>query len=178
MARNLGLINGQSNLGEAYQAIETAIAPYEVIEVRAGYRVELSDGTLIEVLHPQTKPEINERLGDGTMVLRVSYGEASFLLTSDVSQDGQYTLLEDGQWPLATVMQLPQHGTVRSLSDDFLSAVQPQVAILQSDIANRRGDPDASTLAQLGDIHPFRTDESGTLHLWTDGRTLWVLPEG
>jgi competence protein ComEC len=174
----LVLTNGQENLSEAYQAIETAIAPYDVLAVRAGYRVELSDGTLIEVLHPQSQPEINDRLGDGAMVLRVSDGEVSFLLTSDLSTDGQSILLESGQWPLASVIQIPQHGTVRGLSDNFVNAVQPQIAILQSDIGNRRGDPDDNTLAQVGDIPIFRTDEMGTLHLWTDGHTLWVSGEG
>jgi competence protein ComEC len=112
------------------------------------------------------------------MVLRVSDGEVSFLLTSDLSTDGQSILLESGQWPLASVIQIPQHGTVRGLSDNFVNAVQPQIAILQSDIGNRRGDPDDNTLAQVGDIPIFRTDEMGTLHLWTDGHTLWVSGEG
>jgi beta-lactamase superfamily II metal-dependent hydrolase len=74
-------------------------------------------------------------------------------------------------------MQLPQHGAARSLSESFLDAVQPQVVILQADAANRRGDPDTSTLAALDDAVPlFRTDEQGVIHLWTDGSTLYVQP--
>ena len=110
--------------------------------------------------------------------MRLSYGDVSFLLTSDLSRVAQRELLARGVWPLADVMQLPQHATARSLSESFLEAVQPQVVVLQSDPANRRGDPDTSTLAMLDASLPlFRTDEQGVLHLWTDGQMLWVLPE-
>jgi beta-lactamase superfamily II metal-dependent hydrolase len=137
----------------------------------------MDDGTLIEVLHPTITPTINDNLNDGAVVLRVTYGEISFLLTSDISQTGQSMLLESGHYPLATVMSLPQHGTQRSLNEEFLATVQPQAIILQSDIANRRGDPNSDTMLLLGDIPVFRTDEDRTLHLWTDGSALWFLGE-
>ena len=72
-------------------------------------------------------------------------------------------------------MQIPQHGAARALDAEFLRMVQPQVALLQSDIANRRGDPDPDTLALIDGIPLFRTDEMGTIHLFTDGRTLSVV---
>jgi beta-lactamase superfamily II metal-dependent hydrolase len=56
-----------------------------------------------------------------------------------------------------------------------LRLVQPQVGLLQSDRANRRGDPDADILAMLGDIPIFRTDEHGTIHVSSDGKTIWVV---
>jgi beta-lactamase superfamily II metal-dependent hydrolase len=72
------------------------------------------------------------------------------------------------------VLQLPEHGTIRSLSERFLEAVSPQVVILQSDPANRNGDPDPDTMALLGDLPIFRTDQGGAIHMWTDGEDLWV----
>ena len=171
------LINGQPNLSDTYVQLEQAIAPYDVVTVRAGYTVEIDDGTLIEVLHPAETPALNDELGDNVMVLRVSYGEVSFLLTSDLSYTGQLTLLGNGQFPLATVMALPQHGTQRSLNETFLALAQPQAIVLQSDIANRRGDPDRDILAMLGDIPIYRTDEAGALHFYTDGSALWFAGE-
>ena len=132
---------------------------------------------MIEVLHPAETPALNDNLGDNVIVLRVSYGEVSFLLTSDLSVSGQIALQENGQWSLATVMALPQHGTQHSLSESFLEVTQPQAVVLQSDIANRRGDPNPDTLAVLGDIPVFRTDEAGTLHFYTDGSALWFIGE-
>lgn len=169
----LTLSNGQPNLNPAYIALQDQLAAHAMVVVRAGYSLDLSDGTRLEVLHPSLQPDINDSLDDHTLTLRLIYGEVSFLLTSDLSQEGQAALLEAGEWPLATVMQLPKHGAIRSLASDFLNAVQPQAVVLQSDSANRSGDPDPDTLAKLGTIPLFRTDQDGTIHFWTDGRELW-----
>ncbi|MBZ0297765.1 MAG: ComEC/Rec2 family competence protein [Anaerolineae bacterium] len=168
------LTNGQPNMSEAYTELQTSIARFPGVNVTAGYRVETSDHMIVEVLHPQQQPTLNDPFDNQTVVLRISYGEVSFLLTSDLSIEGQQAVLESGNWPLATVLQLPQHGRAQSLSGAFLEAVQPQVAIVQADPANQRGDPDPDTLALLGDTPIYRTDEIGTIHLYTDGTKLWV----
>lgn len=172
------MTHGQPNLSESFAALQTALSNHDSITVRAGYTVEVDDGIRLEVLHPQSQPQLEDSLDDNTLVLRLSYAEVSFLLTSDLSREGQFELLRAGQWPLATVMQLPRHGGARSLDADFLRAVQPQVVALQSDRANRLGDPDPDTLAMLGDVAIFRTDQKGTIHFWTDGRHLWAVQEG
>ncbi|MEO1290991.1 MAG: hypothetical protein AAFV93_24920, partial [Chloroflexota bacterium] len=95
----------------------------------------------------------------------------------DVTQTGQFEMLDSGQWLGASVMQLPQHGTARSLNEQFYEVVNPQVVVVQYDEANRRGDPDSDVLLLTQDAQLFTTGEQGTLHLWTDGRTLWVVSE-
>jgi competence protein ComEC len=171
------LYHGQPNLSEPFATLQQAFSNHEQVQVRAGYRLDMDDGTRLEILHPQTQPALENRLDDQAMVIRLSYGDISFLLTGDVSAEGQNALLEAGQWPLATVMQLPKHGAIRSLNEDFLQAVQPQAVALQSDRANRLGDPDPDTLNLLGDTPLFRTDQSGTIHFWTNGADVWVSQE-
>lgn len=168
------LTNGQPNLNPDYEAILERLPPESVTAVRAGYSLDVEDGTRLEVLSPQGTPEITDRLNDAALVLRLTYQDVSFLLPSDLSTGGQLALLKDSAWPLASVLQLPNHGGVRSLEADFVAAVQPQAAIVQTDPTNRLGDPDPDTLALLGDIPLFRTDQSGVLHFWTDGTYLWT----
>jgi competence protein ComEC len=167
------LTNGQRNPGEAWAEFQETIGTTKQIAVRAGYSLVAGDGTKLEVLHPQTPPTIDENLNDGALVLRLSFGDVSFLLTSDISRDGQRTMLEAGQWPLATLLQLPQGGAV--MDDNFFVAAQPQVIVMQSDSANRQANPDA--LALIGNTPLFRTDQGGTIHLWTDGISLWAVQE-
>ncbi len=170
------LYHGQENQGEAFGRVLDRLSQSNtpLVEVRAGYRLELEDSVTIEVLHPQAKPKITDKLNDHVLVLRVSYGGMSFLLTSDLSAAGQREMLTRGISPVSAVMQIPQHGGVRALDTEFFELAQPQVALLQSDVANRRGDPDPDTLDLLKGIHLFRTDELGTIHLYTDGETLNV----
>lgn len=171
----VALTNGQPNQSAAQIELETVLAEYDVLPVTSGYTVEIDDGVMVEVLHPQTTPTLSDSIGDHPLVLRVTYGEVSFLLPSDLSQSAQEDLLEAGVWPLATVLQLPNHGTARSLDGAFLAAVQPQAIVIQTDIANRRGDPDPDILAMLPeDVPLFRTDEQGVIHMWTDGAELWT----
>ncbi len=170
------LYNGQPNTGAVYREIreQLAHAGTPVVDAVAGQRLEFSDGTQIDVLHPQTKPSITDKLGDAALVLRLSYGDVSFLLTSDVSAAAQREMIESDISPVAAVMQIPQHGRARALDEDFLGLAQPQVALLQSDVANRRDDPDPDTLALFDEIPLFRTDEAGTIHLSTDGVSLLI----
>ncbi len=169
----LTISNGQPNLSPAYTALQDKLASYPMVNVHAGYSLDSDDGVHIDILHPQSQPDINASLDDQALTMRLTYGDISFLLTSDLSADGQAALLNAGQWPLATVLQLPKHAAARSLNSDFLAIVQPQAAALESDITNRQGDPDPDTLAKLGTIPLFRTDQSGTIHFWTNGHELW-----
>lgn len=173
----VALLNGHPNLSETVQEIESRLADVPTVTVRAGYSIQLDDGLLVEVLHPQAEPVLSDDLNDHVMVLRLNYGEVSVLLTSDLNREGQMAMLENGYHPLASVMQIPQHATLLALDGEFLAQVQPQVALIQIDRANRRGDPDDDTIANLGDIPIFRTDEIGDIHLWTDGQSLWIAGE-
>ena len=173
----LVLTTGQPNQSEAFQAMTDALASRQVVTVKAGYALDFGDGVRLDVLSPARQPDLGDSLDDHALTLRLSCGDISFLLTSDLSADGQRALLKAGQWPPATVMQLPAHGSARSLDRDFLAAVQPSVIVLQNDPANRRGEPDPDTLAELGDLPLYRTDDGGTVHFWTDGRELWVAQE-
>lgn len=169
----MALTNGQPNLRPEYATLLQRLSPERTVAVRAGYSLEFADGTRLEVLAPYVTPDISDSLNDGALVLRLTYGDVSVLLPSDASPEAQAALLESGEWPLTTVMQLPNHGGIRSLSERFLEAAQPQIVVLQSDPTNRLGDPNTDTLAMLEDMRLLRTDLSGTIHLWTDGIQIW-----
>jgi competence protein ComEC len=171
------LTNGQDNLGAAYQELSAAAARFPVQIVQAGYTLDFSDGTRLEVLHPPSRPRLEDSLDDHAVVLRLTYGDVSFLLTSDLSQAGQIALLDNGVWPAATVMQLPQHATARSLNEEFLRAAQPLALVVQIDPANRRGDPNPDVLALVAELPLFRTDQQdGPVYFWTDGDRLFAKP--
>ena len=166
------LTNGQPNLSDEFAELEAAIAPHDVVQVQAGYTATFSDGVQLEVLNPQMQPELSDNQNDVPLVIRVTYGDVSFLFTGDLSAEAQEAMLEAGINPQATVMSLPQHGTRGALDANFYALVQPSVVVAQIDAANRRGDPFDGVLNML-DVPIYRTDEHGTIHVWTDGERLW-----
>jgi len=172
------LWNGQPSDAPEIQNLLSAMLEHDVVEVTVGYTLQTDDGVMIEVLHPFDKPTMGITQSDASLILRVTYDDISFILPNDASIEAQEnTLRRPESYPVGSVLMLPQHGGERTLSHDFYEAVQAQVVILQSDIANRRGDPADSTLAMLGDTPLFRTDTQGTLHLISDGHTLTVQTE-
>jgi competence protein ComEC len=159
--------NGQPNLGAAWTALQTQVNAYPQVTALAGYTVETSDGVKIEALNPQHTPALGTPLDEAVLVLRLTYGEASFLLVSDLNREGQQALVDSGYDLRSTVLQIPSR-----VDAAFLDVVQAPVLVTQVEEAN----PDE--LAKLGEVSIYRTDTGGTIHLSTDGKELWISQAG
>jgi competence protein ComEC len=173
------LTNGQPSDSDTYTALTGALSQQAipVLPVSRGYVVETNEGVRLEVLYPLSTPGEEDEPTDAGLVLRLSYGEASFLLAPDLSSAAETTLIESGQWLHGSVLQLPAHGSDNVSSQSFLDAVAPQLAVVQVDTGNRFGHPAEAVLARLGNTPLYRTDQSGEITFSTDGTTLWVNSE-
>lgn len=160
------LSSGQPNLGASWAALGEKLSAYTRVNVAAGYSLETDDGVRLQVLNPERTPTLGTPLDEAALVLRLKYGNLSFLLTSDLSREAQAALVESGQDLYAAVLQLPER-----VDRDFLAAVQPQLIVTQVEEAN----PDE--LAKAGEIPIYRTDAGGTIHLSTDGLTLQIVQD-
>ncbi|MEP7291190.1 MAG: ComEC/Rec2 family competence protein, partial [Chloroflexota bacterium] len=160
------LSTGQPNLGDAFAALQTQLSPYPLVTVRSGYSVETDDGLRVEALNPPSQPALGAPLDDSALVLRLTYGDVSFLLMPGLSRKKQGELIASGQNLHAAVIQIPS-----GIDPAFLDAVQPQVAITQ------RENPNPDELAKLGNVPLYRTDLGGTIHLSSDGRSLQIVQD-
>jgi len=161
--------NGQQNLDETWLNL-MALAE-RTHPMQAGASVQLGDGVQVEVLWPKSPPTLAERLNDATLVLRVTYGEVSVLLAGDLSQTVQDSLAEDV--PLAsTVLHVTQPWRSDAVTADFWRAVQPSLTIISERADSQRDNPDPALLQMLSE-RPVLNTAGGTIHLWTDGITLW-----
>ncbi len=171
------LTTGQPGSGDAWRALAAALdsSGVAVVEATAGYAVEIDDGVRLEVLHPQARPATDDDPNTQGMVLRLAYGEASFLLMPDLIAEAEDAMLASGRGLGATALQLPFHGSPRASSQAFITAVAPQVAVVQVAAGNREGHPAAEVLARLGEgVSVYRTDRHGAVEFTTDGRALWI----
>lgn len=165
--------NGQPNASPVQAQLAEQWHTVPQMMAAAGARIETSDGVTLEILNPNDLPTLATDLGVATLVVRVTYGERSFLLTSDVSREQQAVIA--ARWNVrADVMQLPAHGAPRTLSSDWLDEVQPSLVVFSADRASNVTDD--TTLRLLEDIPVLRTDEIGTIHLVSDGEQIWQWP--
>ena len=128
-----------------------------------------SGGAVLTVLAPNG--EDYGDLNNYSVVLRLTYGEDSFLFTGDAEEASEEEMLSL-DWPLtATVLKCGHHGSETSTSPAFLDAVSPQYAVISCGVDNDYGHPDAVTLEKLeaAGAEVFRTDLQGTILASTDG---------
>ncbi len=109
------------------------------------------DGVQFEVLHPRAQDYDALDRGDPkpnalSCVLRISTARASALLVGDIEQAQEARLVADDTLLKATVLLVPHHGSQTSSSAEFLNAVQPAMALVQSGYRNRFGHPAAPVM--------------------------------
>ncbi len=111
-----------------------------------------------------------------SIVLRVTYGKRSALLTGDAETLSENEMLMSGCDLSADVIKLGHHGSSTSSSEPFLSAVFPSYAVVSCGVNNSYGHPHRETLELLKRFGAvvFRTDTDGTVQISTDGSALTV----
>lgn len=141
----------------------------------------LSDGELmLTCVHPPKgySGESNE----SSLVLYMGYKEFSALLTGDIEVRGERMLtnnLADRGIDSVTLLKVAHHGSSGSSSEEFLSQISPQLAIISCGENNSYGHPHKETVNRLTDSGAmlFNTPESGAISLEIKGNGQIILIE-
>lgn len=111
---------------------------------------------------------------DTSIILRIDYGETSFLFTGDAEREAEQVVLDSGAKLAATVLKVGHHGSDTSTTYPFLREVDPQYAVISVGAKNNYGHPTEDTLSRLRDaeVKTFRTDLQGDIRCSSDGKTV------
>lgn len=111
-----------------------------------------------------------------SLVLKLSYGDFSMLLTGDLEGEGEKTLAESGALSPCTVLKAAHHGSKSSGSEEFLDIVRPSFAIISAGRDNRYGHPHAEALERLKNAGctVYSTQDCGALSVYTDGKSVKI----
>jgi competence protein ComEC len=129
----------------------------------------------LEVLHAsRDAPRVN----DGSIVLRLVYGQRRILLAGDAEAAAEREMLESDLDLSADVLVVGHHGSKSSSSDAFLDAVRPKVAIIPVGRDNTFHHPHPGVLERLArqGARVHRTDLHGAVTVRTDGAALSARP--
>lgn len=151
------------------------------ILARAGDTLDLGGDVQAELLWPQEpflesggEPETN----DNSTVIRITYGDVSFMLTGDIESEAEQTLV--GQYSndelQSDVLVVSHHGSNTSSTAEFLDSVSPDVALIPVGFDNPYGHPHDEVMQRLRfrGITIHRTDLDGTVEVITDGEQYTV----
>ena len=149
---------------------------------QAGQQIDLGE-TVIEVLNPQM-PRLTGTESDidnNSVVLHISMGEVSFLLTADIMWEAEFELTTRRASLTSTVLKVAHHGSDTSTTPEFLAVANPRLAVISVGAGNKFRHPTPEVMERLkeklGPENIYRTDEQGTIEFITDGEKLWVKVE-
>ncbi len=92
-------------------------------------------------------------------------------MTGDAELEVEGELLADGLVHPVTLLKVGHHGSKTSSSEEFLSALNPQFALISAGYKNQFHHPHPSVITRLKDhnVTLLRTDEHGLITFRTDG---------
>ena len=172
------LASGIGSESGSYQAWRDAIERHDI-----PYRAVVKGDTLAALggvrglfLHPDplflsgtAKPSSNEV----SVVLRLSLGEFSMLLTGDIEAKGEAATVRRPSTLKSTVLKSPHHGSKSSSGTAFLNAVDPEAVAVSAGMYNNFGHPSPEVIERYRrrGAEVFRTDEGGAVLIRSNGRS-------
>lgn len=147
----------------------------EVEHPKAGDRFDLGSS---EVLVAGPVTEYNDNLNNTSIVLKVSYGDTSFLFTGDAEYEEEQSIMNAGYDISADVLKVGHHGSDTSTSYLWLRTIMPEYAVISVGSGNSYGHPTEQVLSRLRDADTtvFRTDMQGDIIAVSDGKDVTITP--
>ncbi|SMC93586.1 DNA internalization-related competence protein ComEC/Rec2 [Sporomusa malonica] len=161
----------------AVQALLRTKPAIAVIPAYTGQSFQL-DGVVFRLEQAVGDSETSRRGANGnevSSVIRVSYGQHSFLITGDLEAQGEAMLLAKGV-PPCTVLKVGHHGAKTSTTVPFLQTISPKFAVISVGYGNRFGHPHSDTIKRLAEMNTlvYRTDKQGAIVFKSDGKNIEV----
>jgi len=133
----------------------------------------------IDILHPQEEliRYGGSQLNNNSVVMKLTYGEVSFLFTADIEKEAEELLDKKYDSRLkSTILKVPHQGSKTSSTLKFLKKVSPECAIISVGARNPFGHPHSEVFKRYQnlEIKVYRTDKNGAITVTTDGKDYWI----
>jgi len=170
-----GMTHTTATYNTLMRRVEEMEIPYKTGQ--AGQQYRLDDDILIEILHPSPSLISGSRsdLNSNSVVARLTHHQNCFLFTGDAEMISETQMLQRGVQQ-CDILKVAHHGSNHSTGHPWLTAVNPQAALISAGRDNRYGHPGEETLQRLTQHHVevFRTDQLGTIHIDSDAQSITI----
>lgn len=137
------------------------------------------DSVRFRVLHPDARwAEWQSDVNEDSVVLLAEYGRFRALFVGDAGLPAESRLA--GRVGAVTVLKVGHHGSRSASGDRWLGELRPQLAVVSAGQGNRYGHPHAEVVTRLrrDGIGAWRTDQDGTVSIFTDGHLVRLTSAG
>ncbi len=167
------LPDGASEINELFN--EAARHGIETVLIGRGDVLEIAE-TRVEILWPEKSR--TEKLSDNnsSIVMRIVYGNHSFLLTGDIERETETALTAGGAILKADVVKVPHHGSRTSSTQAFIESVDSKTAVISVGRRSPFGHPHPEVVERWNkaNVSLIKTGDSGTISILTDGTQITI----
>lgn len=123
--------------------------------------------TLLQIISAPASPG-NEDFNENSLIVRVADKTGSIIFTGDATEEEE--LLATANIVPGQVLKVSHHGSNNSSCMSFLTAVNPQIAVISVGADNSYGHPGSETLQRLAacNAQVWRTDLAGAIKITFD----------
>lgn len=136
----------------------------EILYLAAGDVINMGRNVSVEVLSPDRGNPLDEKdENKNSLVLRVNVKGSGVLMTGDIDEKGEKTLIEDTDIK-ADILKIAHHGSRYSSCEKFIAVAAPKIAVIQVG-KNTYGHPSEEVIKRLEEhkITVLRNDEQGAV---------------
>ena len=161
-----------SSNSKSFEGLLTSISNknLSINTAKTGTTIYSDNGINIEILSPISS--FYEETNDYSAVVKLEYGESSFLFMGDAEKPVENELIEKYGYDLdVDVLKAGHHGSRYSSSTEFLDYVTPEYTVISCAKDNSYGHPHSETIKRLNNVNTqiFRTYELGNITVSCDG---------
>ena len=146
----------------------------KIQQIKEGTKIDLGKDTEVQVYSP-VKSQYEE-LNNYSPVMKISYGQNSFMFTGDAESLVEKEILNENKDLKADVLKLGHHGSHSATSEEFVKAVNPSIAVVSCAKDNKYGHPHKETMSNLkkAGITVYETFRDGDITISSNGKKLDV----
>lgn len=115
-----------------------------------------------------------------SLCFKMTYGKIDFLMTGDIQSEVEEELLKSGENLSCEIYKAAHHGSNTSNTESFIDRINPKFVLISSSNGkhNMFGHPTQRFVNFLKGrgIKVLRTDEGGTISLYTNGKKIFYYP--
>ncbi len=134
-------------------------------------------GVIVDFLYP-TATEDSEAVSDNdhSVVVRIVMEDRAFLLTGDIERHAESEILAADGTLAADLIKVPHHGSRTSSTDEFVTAVHPEYAIISVGRHSPFGHPHPEVVKRwrASGASVMTTGANGMISVSTDGHDLVI----
>ncbi len=166
--------NDDPDLMALAEILKRRRVPVEI--VARGDRLNFGE-VIVEVIYPLASDDLNSVSDNNhSIVLRITYGNRTFLLTGDIERQAEMEILGNGGTLNADLIKVPHHGSRTSSTPPFVDAVMAQYAIISVGRASPFGHPHSEVVERwkAADANVMTTGKRGMISVSSDGKDIQI----